>query len=35
MMLGADPLGPRFNTITVRDSHPATLLRERQAHYGI
>ena len=35
MMLGADHLGPRFNTITVRDSHPAPLLRERQAHYGI
>ena len=35
MMLGADPLGPRFHTITLRDSHPAPLLRERQAHYGI
>jgi hypothetical protein len=35
MMLGADHLGPRFHTITLRDSHPATLLRERRAHYGI
>jgi hypothetical protein len=35
MMLGADPLGPRFNTITLRDSHPVPLLRERQVHYGI
>jgi hypothetical protein len=35
MMLGADPLGPRFHTITLRDSHPVPLPRERQAHYGI
>ena len=35
MMLGADHLGPRFNTITLKDSHPVPLPRERQAHYGI
>ncbi len=35
MMLGSDPLGPHLNTITLRGSHPAPLLRERQAHYGI
>ena len=35
MMLGADPLGPRFNTITLWDGYPVTLVCERQAHYGI
>src|SRR5215212_2835694 len=29
------PVGPRSNTITLRDSHPAPLHRKRQAHYGI
>ena len=35
MMLGADPLGPRSNTITLREGHPTALLCERRAHYGI
>ncbi len=34
-MLGADRLGPRLHTITLRDSHPVPLPRERQAHYGM
>ncbi len=35
MMLGADHLEPRSNTITLRDSRPASLPCEPQAHYGI
>jgi hypothetical protein len=33
--LGPIRSDPVSNTITLRDSHPAPLLRERQAHYGI
>jgi len=35
LMFGADPFGPRFNIVMLRDSHYMATISEAPAHYGI
>ncbi|WP_281259466.1 hypothetical protein [Brucella pituitosa] len=35
LMFGADPFGPRFNIVILRDNHLSGYNLEEPTHYGI